>query len=76
MILTPSTNLFQGFSCQKYLDLHKKNKSNCERLMKKRSELKSNSDAMIDVSEFVEAVIDEEEFEFCSSSIKINNNPE
>ena len=44
--------------------------------MKKRSELKSNSDAMIDVSEFVEAVIDEEEFEFCSSSIKINNNPE
>ena len=44
--------------------------------MKKRSELKSNSDAMIDVSEFVEAVIDEEEFELCSSSIKINNNPE
>jgi len=70
------SSCYQGFSCQKYLDLHKKNKSNCERLMKKRSELKSNSDAMIDVSEFVEAVIDEEEFEFCSSSIKINNNPE
>ena len=61
----------QGFSCQKFLDQHTRNKDNCERLIKKRKECSMSGANVLDASNFVEAVIHEDN---CTPVIVRNNN--